>query len=393
VALNTLNILIADDDECDRGQVRRSLKQAELSCACVEAASIDEALAACDKSAFDCAIVDYRMPGLDGLQGIAALHERFPYMAIIMATGHGDERVATEAMKRGASDYFVKAHMNAESIGRSIRLGVERAALQRKVAQQQEELENFAAVLAHDLSAPIASIQIFAQAIEEELGAQTMDRREVVDCCRELAGVGQRAGALIDMLYEYTQADAQVTFEPVDMREPMQVALSNLSRVIQARGARVTFGELPVVVGNFPQLTQLLQNLIGNGIKYCKAVSPTLHVAASPDRDGAWLFAVKDNGIGIAEEHYRRVFEPFRRLHGVSEYEGTGLGLAICKKIVERHGGIIRCQSNPAEGTTFFFTLAGASGAESPCPPMLEISKVLCRMRDREGAELLQRRE
>jgi signal transduction histidine kinase len=299
-----LNILIADDDEGDRKQIKRALQQAGLSCACVEAVSIAAALLACDECAFDCAFVDYRMPGHDGLHGITALHERLPDMSIIMATGQGDEMVATEAMKRGAADYLPKAHIDGKSVRRIIENALEKATLRRKLAQQREELENFAAVLVHDLSAPIASIQIFAQTIEEELGAETTDTHEVVDCCRHLVGVGRRAGALIDTLHEYTQTDAHVTFEPVDMREAMEVTLSNLQHVIEVRGACVTHGELPVVFGNFPQLTQLLQNLIGNAIKYCKAATPAVHLSASPNRDGTWLFAVKDNGIGIAPEYY-----------------------------------------------------------------------------------------
>jgi diguanylate cyclase (GGDEF)-like protein len=148
-----LNILIADDDEGDRRQVRRVLRQAGLACECIETASIEGALEACDKCAFDCAIVDYRMPGHDGLHGIAALHERHPYMPIIMATGEGDEIVATEAMKRGASDYIPKMHIHAESMRRVIESALEKAVLRRKAAQQRQELENFASVLVQDLKA------------------------------------------------------------------------------------------------------------------------------------------------------------------------------------------------------------------------------------------------
>jgi signal transduction histidine kinase len=357
-----LSILIADDDEGDRKQVRRALGQAGLACECVEAASIEEAVDASRKHAFDCAFVDYRMPGHDGLQGITALHERRPDMPIIMATSQGDEMVATEAMKRGASDYIPKANINAESLRRVVENALEKAALRRKLAQQREELENFAAVLVHDLSAPIASIQIFARTIEEDLGAEIVDGHEVIDCCHQLVGVGRRAGALIDTLHEYTRADAQVAFEPVEMQEALDITLSNLNHAIRERGARVTQGELPAVLGNLPQLTQLLQNLISNSIKYCEAGPPTLHVVATRDRGDTWLFAVKDNGIGIAEKDYRRIFEPFKRLHGIGEYEGTGLGLATCKKIVERHGGTIWCESSGGDGTTFFFTLPGADG-------------------------------
>ena len=367
MAHGTLNILIADDDEGDRKQVRRALKQAGLSCECVEAASIEQALAACDKRAFDCTIVDYRMPGHDGLHGITALHKRLPYMAIIMVTGQGDEAIATEAMKRGAADYIGKMHINAASIRRSIESALEKTTLRRRVAQQREELENFASVLVHDLSSPIASMQLFARVIEEELREEAPDRNEIADHCLQIISAGRRMGALIDTLHAYTRADAEVTFTPVEMRQVMESTLANLKHTIEDRGVRVKHGELPVVNGNSPLLTQLLQNLIGNGIKYCKAVSPTIHVAARRDRGNAWLFAVKDNGIGIPEEHYQRVFEPFKRLHGVGQYDGTGLGLATCKRIVGRHGGLIWCKSRENQGTTFFFTLQGADGiTEAP---------------------------
>ena len=101
-------------------QIRRALNQSGLACTCTETASIDEALKACDKQDFDAAIVDYRLPGADGLAGITALHGRFPWMAIIMVTGQGDELIAAEAMKRGSSDYIPKAEVTAETIRRAI---------------------------------------------------------------------------------------------------------------------------------------------------------------------------------------------------------------------------------------------------------------------------------
>jgi PAS domain S-box-containing protein len=127
------------DDEGDRKQVRRALKQFGLLYECTETASIAEALAACADCAFDCVIVDYRMPGNNGLRGIAALHERYPYISIIMATGDGDEAVATEAMKNGASDYISKKHIRAETIGNIIESAVAKTALRQRTARQREE--------------------------------------------------------------------------------------------------------------------------------------------------------------------------------------------------------------------------------------------------------------
>lgn len=355
-----LNILIADDDEGDRKQVKRALHQAGLSCECIETANLEETLAASDQHDFDCAFIDYQLPGHDGLHCIAELHARLPDLAIIMATGQGDEMVATEAMKRGASDYLPKKLIHADSIKRVVENAVEKAALRRKVAQQREELESFAAVLAHDLKSPIRSIQVYAETIEKDLGAETINKDKVVDRCRRIAGAGLHMAALIDALHRYTTEDAAIAPAPVDMGKVMQHTLSHLEHDIRARGASVTYGAMPVVIGDAAQLSQLLQNMIGNGIKYCAQAVPTIQISASRDRDSTWLFAVKDNGIGIPEEYYRQIFAPFKRLHTPGEYEGIGLGLATCKKIVERSKGAIWCQSKEREGTTFFFTLPAA---------------------------------
>jgi signal transduction histidine kinase len=355
----TLKILIADDDEGDRLQVIRSLRQSELLCECTETANIEGALHACNKQAFDCAIVDYRMPGDDGLHGIVALNKRFPYLCIIMATGQGDETVATEAMKRGASDYIAKKHINPNSLTRVIEGAIEKADLRRKVAGQQEELQNFALMLVHDLRAPMRSIQGFVRLIERNIDGG--DTEKLAEFCGLVSGAALRMDALIDTLHQYTKVDERVPFVPVEMQNVLEDTLSNLKHSIDGRGACVTHGNLPTVFGSAPQLTQLLQNLIGNGIKYCEADVPSVHIAAEAHDQNIWLFTVKDNGIGIPEEYYERAFDAFRRLPGSGMYEGTGLGLATCRKIVTRHGGTIGCSSELGRGTSFFFTLPGVA--------------------------------
>ena len=200
---------------------------------------------------------------------------------------------------------------------------MEKATLMREVALQRAELENFAKVLVHDLSAPIASLQIFAPLIEEELRRATPNRTEISDYCRQIASASQRAGALIDALFQYTRADAQIVLEPVNMQLTLKHTLSNLAREIKECGVQVTHGELPTVTGSAPQLMQLLQNLIGNGIKYCESQPPTISITAAPANDNSWIFAVRDNGIGIAQRHYERIFEPFRRLHGTATERAT----------------------------------------------------------------------
>ncbi len=352
-----LTILIADDDDNDRKHIQRALKQGGLLCICSEASSAEEALEACQARAFDCAIVDYNLPGEDGLAGITGLHKSLPHMAIIMLTGSGDEAVAVQAMQRGALDYMSKKNMDARSIAHSIENAVAKASLLKTVAQQRNELEVFSRVLVHDLTSPIHSALGFADLIEENINQGKPEELHLY-CGRVIKGL-KRMAALIETLQRYANSEEQVAFEPVEMREVMTDTLANLQDLIRKRGARVTCGELPRVSGT-PQLGQLLQNLIGNGIKYCEAEIPIVHITAKPVDDSVWQFSVRDNGIGIPEKNYLDVFEPFHRLRSEAKYEGTGLGLATCKKIVERHGGIISCRSLESQGTTFLFTLHAA---------------------------------
>jgi signal transduction histidine kinase len=362
----TLRILIADDDAGDRKQIKRALHQAGLACECAETESTEQAIAICEQREFDCVIFDYRLPGQDGLTGISAIHEKHPDLPIVMSTGQGDEMVAAEAMRRGASDYIPKAGVNASSIQKTIKNAVEKAKLQRKIRQQQDELENFARVLAHDLRAPAAAIQTFATRIGERLSTGQPDK--ALEYAEWVIQTAARMSLLIDTLHRYTTADGHIIFVPVDMNLALKAALDNLEDHMQQSGAIVTATSLPVTLGDAPQLIQLLQNLIGNAIKYCDNPVARIHLEASRSEEGGWLFSVTDNGIGIPEAHLKRVFEPFVRLSNASKRKGSGLGLATCKKVVERHGGHVWCQSKPGLGTTFFFTLAAGEPTLSSDP-------------------------
>jgi len=358
-----LQILITDDDEGDRKQIRRAIRQSALSAECTETASIKEALAACELREFDCAIVDYRLPGEDGLEGITALHARFPSMAIVMSTGQGDETVAVEAMKRGAADYISKSRVNVSAVNHIIGNALQKIALQRKIRQQQDELENFARVLAHDLRAPVASIETFATRIQERLQEGNLEK--ALQCADWVIQTASRMNRLIDTLHRYTLADVGVSFEAVDMNQVFKSAQENLHISIERCRASVTADALPPIFGNAPQLIQFLQNLIANALKFCDKPVPCIHVSA-PNRvesgsgETCWLLSVADNGIGIPKAQHKWIFEPFTRLTGGRDRDGTGLGLATCKKIVERHGGTIWCESQAGSGSVFFFTLPAA---------------------------------
>ncbi|HZP69529.1 MAG TPA: ATP-binding protein [Pseudolabrys sp.] len=355
-----LRILIVDDDHADRRHVMHVMKEAGLPCSFVETVSLEDAVEACKQQTFEFAIVDYHLPGADGLNCISYFQARIPDMPVVMITGRGDEIVAAQAIKAGAMDYIPKKNVQEASIRRIVKTALERAELRRRIAQQQEELEKFAAVLVHDLRAPITAVQAFARYIESGLRATSPDRDTISDHCRGIVKAVRRMDALINTLYKYTKADAEITLHPVDMNQVMVDAMTDLQNTIKERRARIKCGNLPVVAGDASELTELLENLIGNSLKYCEAETPIVDVTAAPDGKDTWRFAVKDNGIGISEQYRQKIFAPFERLHGTGKYDGAGLGLAICKKIVERHGGTIWCESSASQGTIFFFTLKEA---------------------------------
>ena len=141
--------------------------------------------------------------------------------------------------------------------------------------------------------------------------------------------------------------------------DALQQALINLRGAIEESDALVTHDPLPTVLADEMQLIQLFQNLIGNAIKYQRPGVPRVHISAAKGGGKKWNFAVKDNGLGIDPQYFERIFGLFQRLHKRDEFAGTGIGLAICKKIVERHGGKISVESQPGQGSTFRFALAG----------------------------------
>ena len=162
---------------------------------------------------------------------------------------------------------------------------------------------------------------------------------------------------LLKDLLSYSQAGSleEGPALPVDCRKVVEEVMLNLAAAIDQNNAKITWGELPVIPAHEVRLVQLLQNLIGNAIKYRGQETPDIHLSASRE-NGAWLFSVRDNGIGIQPQYAQQIFGVFKRLHNQS-YPGTGIGLAICQRIVERYGGRIWLEPTPEPGALFCFTL------------------------------------
>lgn len=225
----------------------------------------------------------------------------------------------------------------------------------QELARSNAELEQFAYIASHDLQAPLATITSYAQLLEQRY--QDKIDAKAGRFIHNIVKGTMRMQSLIDDLLEYSRVGRnEQPFELIDCHTVFEEACANLQLDINNNQAVVTCGILPTVMGDFSRLVQLFQNLISNGIKYRRREPPTVHISASHQED-AWFFAVKDNGIGIEAKYSDRIFQIFQRLHTQHDYAGTGIGLAICKKIVESHGGKIWVESQPGQGSIFYFTL------------------------------------
>ena len=152
----------------------------------------------------------------------------------------------------------------------------------------------------------------------------------------------------------------------MEVEECVRRSLANLRQQMVENGAQIRWDPLPTVMGDPTMLTQLYQNLICNALKFRGAIPPEVALTAEA-QDGHWVLGVSDNGIGLEPAYAERIFGPFQRLHGMSEYEGNGIGLAICRKTVERHGGKIWVESEPGRGAHFKFTLPANAAESEPC--------------------------
>lgn len=303
--------------------------------------------------------------------------------AIILALGIADRFGLMKIEKIAAQQSALQTFQENERLIREQNIQLEKRVAERtkdlELAQQQlqdyaaklknsnRELTDFAHIVAHDLKAPLRNIGSFAQLLDRRFTG-VLDKR-TLEYLTFIKDNTRQANRLVDDLLNYAKIDK-------NLGEPVEIALKNvveaveltLQSVISERNTHIYCDNLPNIKAHKSLISQLLQNLINNGLKYNQSIEPTIHIS-NRVIGGKTVYSVTDNGIGIPPQYQAQVFDMFRRLHSQAEYEGSGIGLAFCKRIVDTYGGEIWLESVENVGTTFFFTL--------PKAPVLGVSQAL----------------
>jgi signal transduction histidine kinase len=300
---------------------------------------------------------------LQAFMGICAL------VALALAAVESERRVADEALRashaelerRVAARTADLANANTllrDEIAERVAAQADLARHAAELARSNADLERFAYVASHDLQEPLRMVSSFVQLLHKRYsGRLDADADRFIGFAVDGAS---RMRALISGLLDYARAGTtNRTVAPVNTRELVATVLQDHAEALREAGAEVSCRDLPVVAGDRLQLQQVFANLLTNALKFRRG-PPRIEVVAEPTA-GGWRFTVRDDGIGIDEQHISRLFAAFVRLHGPAEYAGAGIGLAVCKRIIDRHGGRIWVESRRGVGSSFHFVLPEAA--------------------------------
>lgn len=234
--------------------------------------------------------------------------------------------------------------------------------LTHELERSNEDLQQFANIVSHDLLEPLRTVSSFVQLLRRRYQEKLDNKADkyinfIVD------GTEHMAKLLNDMLSFARLGGGTLNLQPIELQSIVQAVLANMKKTIESKQAEIVYTDLPEIIADKTQMSQLFQNLISNALKFCDNSKPVIHISAK-NQQHEWVICIKDNGIGIKEKDLKRTFLIFQRLHRREEYEGTGIGLALCKKIIERHGGRIWVESTPGTGSAFFFSIPKHIGGE-----------------------------
>ncbi len=356
-------ILVVDDRPENLLATRALLRP--LGAEIITAESGEEALEHVLNGDFALVLLDVQMPGMDGFE-TARLMKTRPNMQtvpIIFVTAISKEdHYASEAAELGAVDYVFKP-INSDILKSKVKVYLDLfrqreqiLQLNATLRQSNEELERFAYVCSHDMQEPVRMMNTYAGFLVEDALDQLDDTaREYVQYIRDNAVRMQKM--IRDILNFSRVGREEVRFESVDCQAILDEVLQEFADIAKAKSARITASALPVVETSPTLVRVLLQNLVGNALKFQDGKKPPEIDISARHEGRMWRFDIKDNGIGIDPAFAGRIFTIFQRLHREDDFPGTGIGLSTCRKFTRLCGGDVTFTSSPGEGSTFTFTL------------------------------------
>ncbi len=357
------NILIVDDRKENLLATEKVLKN--LDAGIFKANSGNEALSLMLRHKFAVVLLDVQMPEMDGFE-VAMLmqdHESMRFIPIIFVTAISkEEKYASQAAEIGAVDYIFKP-INPEILRSKVKVYLDIYVQREQILklnvvlrQSNEELERFAYICSHDMQEPVRMMNSYGGLLERNAVGLLDDKGK--QYLGFIISNAQRMQKMIQDILTFSRIGREdVKTEKMDCNAIMREVLAEFETVIKDKQARVLYDSLPTLETSPTLMRVLLQNLLGNALKFQDGNKPPEVTIKAERRDMLWRFTVSDNGIGIDPAFHHKVFAIFQRLHRKEDYPGTGIGLSTCKKFVELCGGTIGFKSAPGQGTMFFFTV------------------------------------
>jgi signal transduction histidine kinase len=363
----TLKVLIVEDDAADIELELLILRKDGFEVSAEVAQTVEEFTTKIRTNSYDLILADYNLPQWKGTAALDVLFRENLDVPLIIVTGYLNQEKAMECIKQGATDCILKDHI--ARLPSSIRRALKEKQLrdQRRkfendlaskvveLARSNAELEQFAYVASHDLQEPLRMVANYTQLLADRYRGRLDEQADkYIDYAVD--GAIRMQALIQDLLKLSRVGKAQIETRVTESSTIVERALAYLQIAIKESGAIVIWNDLPEVMADASQLTQVFQNLIANAIKFHGVETPVIQIRAE-ENNNQWIFTVSDNGIGIPPENWQEIFVVFRRLHMRTEYPGNGIGLAICRKIIERHGGRLWIEAQAKPGSCFKFTL------------------------------------
>ncbi len=360
---NQLKILIVDDDQADRNNVRRLLKRAGLETEITEAADYEEAKEKMSNNLFDCVLIDYLLPDRDGLTLVREIRQQGVKIPLIILTGHGDEEIAVDMMKAGASDYLSKFRLTPSRLNQAMQnaLRIYEAEQEAAIAKQEKEhlakqKEDFIARMTHDLRTPLVSANHILELFKEGLyGEITPEMSRVIQVIiRSNKNLLEMVSNLLEV-YFHENGEKKLNFTKFKIIDLLEEVFQELAPLAREKGLELSLnaentGEI-FLNGDVLELRRVFSNLISNGIKFTEQGYVKIHLIPATEEDAFVTIVIEDTGIGIAAEELPRIFD--RLYSGSLESSTSGLGLYLSRRIIDAHGGTISVTSELERGSSF----------------------------------------